>query len=135
MSRLIPVSPPCLMLDAYAFLMGGFCLFWPEPIMQIVASFFFAAFVTFFVARMICEDQTLSDADMEILVWHMQRFPSLQKIHDEISGSARSDCVSGEPGQPARPASKSRLRYHDLHTLESAWRRFIHHEAPHKDDF
>lgn len=116
MSRLIPVSPPCLMLDAYAFLLGVFCLFWPEPFMKIVAGFFFAAFVTFFVARMICEDQPLSDADMEVLTWHMQRFPSLQKIHDRLS-------------------SKSRLKYHDLHTLENTWRSFIHHDTPHKDDF
>lgn len=128
MSRLIPVSPPCPLLDAYAFLMGGFCLFWPEPFMKIVASFFFAAFVTFFVARMICEDQPLSDADMEVLIWHMQRFPSLQKIHDRLlSPPARLP--------PARQDSKSRLRYHDLHTLESAWRSFIHHDAPHKDGF
>ncbi len=90
--------------------------------MKIVASFFFAAFATFFVARMICEDQFLSDADMEVLTWHMQRFPSLQKIHDGLS-------------QPAGLASKSRLKYHDLHTLENAWRSFIHHDAPHKDGF
>ncbi len=123
MSRLIPVSPPCLMLDAYAFLMGGFCLFWPEPTMEIVASFFFAAFATFFVARMICEDQPLSDADMEILTWHMQRFPSLQKIQEKLLSPS------------AGLSSEIRINYHDLHTLEIAWRNFLHHDAPHKDDF
>ena len=102
--------------------------------MKIVASFFFAAFATFFVARMICEDQPLSDADMEVLTWHMQRFPSLQKIHDRLAQSAGL-AQPARLSQPARPASKSRLRYHDLHTLESAWRSFIHHDAPHKDGF
>lgn len=90
--------------------------------MKIVASFFFAAFVTFFVARMICEDQPLSDAGMEVLTWHMQRFPSLQRMHDGLSGCSRQ-------------GSKSRLKYHDLHTLENVWRSFIHHDAPHKDGF
>lgn len=105
--------------------------------MKIVASFFFAAFVTFFVARMICEDQPLSDSDMEVLIWHMQRFPSLQRIHDGLSGCARGACtsVSGESGQSARLASKSRLKYHDLHIMENAWRSFIHHDTPHKDGF